>query len=141
MTFLKLGFFVLPLFAIAQTQAVNRLCIARDAPSYVESENAQMTALSREILTKNRFGLFSLVYPVLPGNGYQVHFNDDGIIHGSQFDGILWEIKDGDLLLKSKNGAILRTFGYDHLCNSLASEVNVGDQTVLMELAIVRPAT
>jgi hypothetical protein len=141
MNFLTLSLFVLPLFAFAQTQPVSRFCIARDAPSYVESENAQMTTLTREILTKNQFGLFSLVYPAQPGNGYQVHFDDDGIMHGSQFGGALWELRDGDLLIKNENGAALRAFYYDHVCNSLISDVNVGDQTVLMELAIVRPAT
>lgn len=140
MTLLKLGLCALPLFALAQTQPVDRLCVARDAPSYVESENAQLMVLSAEMLTNNRFGLFSLVYPVLPKNGYPVHFDDEGIMHGSQYDGSLWEISDGDLLVKSKNGTILRVFTYDHLCNSLTSDVNMGDQTVLMELAIVRPA-
>jgi len=141
MTLLKLGLVVLPLFAIAQAQPLNRLCIARDAPSYIESENAQLTALSRETLVNNQFGLFSLVYPALPGNGYPVHFDDEGIMHGSQFDGALWEIKDGDLLVKSNDGEISRVFVYDLKCNSLASDLKTGDQTVLMELAIIQPDT
>ncbi|HKJ18737.1 MAG TPA: hypothetical protein VJ984_15390 [Xanthomonadales bacterium] len=130
--------FVLPAVVFGDGQSLDRSCLANQAPAYDAQKNIELTALNRDMLVGNKFGLFSFVYPALPKNGYPIEFLEDGKIEAMQFGRSRWELIQGELHLTDDHG-VLQVFTYDSRCKSLTSPVRLSDQTVLMELAIVRP--
>jgi len=131
--------FVLPALVFGDGRSLDRSCLAREAPEFEEKKNIELNALNKNMLVGNKFGLFSLVYPVLPKNGYPVEFLADGEIEAMQFGRSRWELFQGELHLIDDQG-LVQVFTYDPRCKSLTSPVRLSDRTFLMELAIVRPA-
>ena len=130
---------LLPISSVAEP--LSGTCLASESAAFNEAENSRMAALTREMLITRRFGLFSFVYSIVPKDGYPLTFAADGTVHAMQFNGARWTLKDGEVHLWNSNDEVFRTFRYNPRCNSLTSTVDMGDQPVLMEIAVVEPAT
>ncbi|MBT8078771.1 MAG: hypothetical protein KJO31_09330 [Gammaproteobacteria bacterium] len=134
---------LLPFAATAEpdAQPLGSMCLARESATFDAAENARLASLSREILTTRQFGLFSFVYSIMPRDGYPLSFDADGTVQAMQFDGARWTLENRELQLWNANDEVFRTFRYNSRCNSLTSIVKMGDQSILMEIAIVVPAS
>lgn len=131
---------LLPVSAYPGSRSLGSMCLANEAVTFDHAKNASMHKLTRTILTRNQFSLFSFVYSMMPPAGYPVTFDEDGSVHAMQFNGARWTLDNGEVHLWNSNNEVFRTFRYNARCNSLTSTVKMGGQPILMEIAIVRPA-
>lgn len=131
---------LLPLSALPASQPVDSICLANQSANFDHAANAKMDALTQEILTTHPFGLFSLVYPIVPEDGFPLTFDADGTVHARQFDGARWTLDNGEVRLWNSSNEVFRTFRYSAKCNTLTSTAMADGQSILIEIAIVRPA-
>ncbi|MGI9316698.1 MAG: hypothetical protein ACR2QW_05150 [bacterium] len=127
--------------ALGQVESISTVCLAKRAPNYNDADNRMLMSLTEDMLVDNRFRLFSYVFSMLPADGYPITFESDGGIGPGQFEGAGWKVRNNELLLLNEDQVATKTYKYNGRCNSLTSTVLMGEVSILMEIAIVGPAT
>lgn len=121
----------------ATLTAIGR-CLAHQAPAYDEAVNQSLNRLSPELLTTQRFAVFSHVYPSQPADGYPIRFLPDGSIAGTQYDGYRWSVTERGLEVTAPGRSNTRVFSFDRECVSLTHRrQDEANPMLQIEIAVV----
>ena len=113
-------------------------CLAHDAPAYERTINQALVQMSPELLTGERFAVFSHVYNSQPADGYPIRFLSDGSISGTQYHGYQWSVTERGLQVIEPEHGQASVFSFNRKCTSLSYRSK--DQTnpmLQVEIAIV----
>ena len=121
---------------LGQVRPLGEACIAKHTP-YYSSSNTRLKTIDEKLLISHEFRVFSYIFPQLPANGYPITFEEGGRMGTGQHEGDGWRIQNNELHVLNQNGNVTSRYRFHSRCNSLASEVRIGDSTILMEIAII----